>query len=431
MRYVVRLTAVVCFVALCAGTRADLKSFMARPEPAFKWEKTGEETIDGVTVYDLHMVSQVWQGHTWEHKVQIFRPEKLEYPNHCLIYNTGGNGSRGNTEMGVKLAKLSGATYAIVHGNPKQPLYDGKTEDALIVYTWQKYFTTGDDTWPLHLPMAKSVLKGMDTVQAFAKQQNWAHIDGFIVNGASKRGWTTWLVGASQDPRVKAIAPMVIDVLNVIKQVKHQVEQWGKVSEQIGDYSQGGLMQIIDTPAFAKLMEYQDPYSYRDVLTMPKLLVLGTNDRYWAQDALNIYWDDLKGPKWVLYTPNSGHSLEDRERVYNTLAAFTRMVAGGKSFPRMMWNYTEEDSSVKLRLVSTVPPKSARLFHVTSSTLDFRNEKWTSDELSTSGLNISAAQKRPEAGYNAVFGEATYDLDGRPFTLSTQVRIVAPKKLSR
>jgi PhoPQ-activated pathogenicity-related protein len=429
MRTVARIAAVLALVVgLYAPAPADLKSFMAKPEPAYRWEKTGEETIDGVTVHSLQMVSQEWQGHKWEHKVQIFRPEKLEFPDHCLIYNTGGNGSRGNTEMGVKLAKLSGTTYAIVNGNPKQPLYNGLNEDALIVYTWQKYFTTGDDTWPLHLPMVKSVLKGMDTVQAYAKEQKWPAIDGFMVNGASKRGWTTWLAGASQDARIKAIAPMVIDILNVVKQVKHQVEQWGKVSEQIGDYSQGGLMQIIDTPAFAKLMQYQDPYSYRDVLTMPKLLVLGTNDRYWAQDALNLYWDDLKGPKWVLYTPNSGHGLEDRERVFNTLAAFTRMVASGKSWPKMSWNYAEGDSSVKLTVTSDVKPKSARLFQVESSTLDFRSSKWTSVELTDPGASVSGTHPRPSAGYNAIFGEATYDLDGRPFTLSTQLRIVPAKK---
>src|SRR5687768_18460690 len=177
---VVRIAVVVAFVGLLAGSaRADLKKFMAKPEPAYRWEKTGEEKLDGVTVYDLKMVSQEWQGHTWEHKVQIFRPEKLDFANHCLIHNTGGNGSPRTTEMGVRLAKLSGTTFAIVHGNPKQPLYNNLYEDALIVYTWQKYMTTGDDTWPLHLPMAKSVLKGMDTVQAFAKEQKWPAIDGF------------------------------------------------------------------------------------------------------------------------------------------------------------------------------------------------------------------------------------------------------------
>lgn len=427
---VVRTVAVIGLACLLSGSsRADLKSFMARPEPTYHWEKIGEQKIEGVTVYDLKMISQEWQGIQWDHRVTVFRPDKLEFPHHCLIYNTGGGGGGSrDLEMGARLAKLSGTTYAVVFGNPKQPLYGGKTEDALIVYTWGKYMATGDESWPLHFPMAKAVIKGMDTVQAFAKGQKWDSIDTFTVTGGSKRGWTTWLVGASGDKRVKSIAPMVIDVLNVVKQMKHQLDQWGKVSEQVGDYSAGGLTELMDTPGFAKLMTLEDPYSYREQLTMPKLIILGTNDRYWAQDALNLYWDDLKGPKWVLYTPNSGHGLQDRERVYNTLAAFTRMSAGGKKFPKMAWNLVEDVSDIKVTLKSDIQPKSARTFTVEATTLDFRDSKWTSVEVEKVGGTTVFTQPTASIGHRAVFGEATYDLDGRPFTLSTQLKIVPEKK---
>ena len=37
------------------------------------------------------------------------------------------------------------------------------------------------------------------------------------------------------------------------------------------------------------------PWVYRDKLTMPKLILNGTNDPYWTLDALNLYWDDLNG----------------------------------------------------------------------------------------------------------------------------------------
>lgn len=35
--------------------------------------------------------------------------------------------------------------------------------------------------------------------------------------GASKRGWTTWLVGAVDTTRVMAIVPIVLDAINFVK----------------------------------------------------------------------------------------------------------------------------------------------------------------------------------------------------------------------
>ena len=69
---------------------------------------------------------------------------------------------------------------------------------------------------------------------------------------------------------------------------------------------------------------------------MPKLLINGTNDRYWTLDALDLYWNDLKGPKYVVELPNAGHGLEvNRDWAINGLGAFFRHSVTGRPMPAL------------------------------------------------------------------------------------------------
>jgi PhoPQ-activated pathogenicity-related protein len=83
-----------------------------------------------------------------------------------------------------------------------------------------------------------------------------------VVTGASKRGWTTWLTGAS-DKRVEAIAPMVIDVLNMPVSLDYQIKSWGDYSIQIEDYVKLGIPQSTGSADGQAITAMIDPYSYR------------------------------------------------------------------------------------------------------------------------------------------------------------------------
>ena len=107
-----------------------------------------------------------------------------------VLWNQGGRPNPGSTILGMQLATKVRAPVAFLYGVPKQPLFGGKTEDALIAETFVRYLETKDGTWPLLFPMVKSVVKAMDALQAFAKQEWKFEVKSFVVTGGSKRGWT-------------------------------------------------------------------------------------------------------------------------------------------------------------------------------------------------------------------------------------------------
>ena len=119
-----------------------LDAYLARPEPAFRWEKKSEKRVGETLIEELRLVSQTWQGNVWEHRVQLCRPVKPRFPDFCVVRNTGGDGGERDEALGVQLSRDSGCAVATMFNNPMQPLYGGLEEDALIAYTWQKYLET-------------------------------------------------------------------------------------------------------------------------------------------------------------------------------------------------------------------------------------------------------------------------------------------------
>ena len=86
--------------------------------------------------------------------------------------------------------------------------------------------------------MTKAAVRAMDTVVSYCAGGN-VPIDGFVVAGGSKRGWTTWTT-AAVDRRVVAIVPIVIDLLNIEPSFKHHLAAYGFWAPAVGDYEDDG-----------------------------------------------------------------------------------------------------------------------------------------------------------------------------------------------
>jgi PhoPQ-activated pathogenicity-related protein len=418
---------ILASATLCtSAARAGLDEYVKKPDAAYAWTTVETSKLpDGTTLRRIKLTSQVWEGTTWTHTVSVIEPAVVSYPDAMLLFITGGaigDGPRkGDIATGLAMAKACRARVAVLPQVPNQPLLGGKTEDALIAETFIRYLDTKDADWPLLFPMVKSAVRAMDAMQALGKEIN-KPVERFVVSGASKRGWTTWLT-AAVDPRVKGFAPMVIPTLNLPAQNRHQLENFGKYSQEIGDYSERGLMDALKTPEGKKLDAMVDPYTYRSRYTMPSLQINGTNDPYWTLDSLNIYWNDLPGPKWVVYLPNAVHNL-DQHRDYATegVGALFRYAIGNRPLPKLKWQLEDESGTIKLRVESDTPPKSVTLWEATSESLDFRKSKWTSTSLDPKPVVIAAERSRPASGNIALFADLEYQDGDSVFHLSTQIR---------
>ena len=413
-------------ISVCGYARADLFDYIALEDDSFEYTVGDTAEAEQGRILSIDLTSQTWHGIVWKHRVRVYEPKEIGSSDVLGLMITGGGPGAGPDALGLRLANMMGGRFAVLYDIPNQPLFDNLREDALISYTWMQYLLTGDETWPLLFPMTKSAVRAMDCLQNVAQDQWNTDIRGFVVTGASKRGWTTYLTGIADPKRVIGIAPMVFDILNLNVSVEHQRDFWGSYSPEIGDYTEKGLTTVFGTERGFRLSFITDPYSYRDRLTMPKLLILGSNDPYWPTDAVNLYYVGLPAPRALLIAPNSGHGLNDQGRVTSSLAAFYRTVARGEKLPPMSWLYTESPEGLKLSVTTDGTETGARVWTATSSVQDFRPCKWTELPLARNGDALVGTIPRAEGAYTACYGEVVFPVDGEPLYLSTQPRVMHP-----
>lgn len=420
-----------------------LDRYVAAPDPSYGYRVETTLPGDGLTAAVLRMTSQTWltdkevDHPVWEHWLTVVRPDSIKSDT-ALLFITGGSRDRGAPRsvdpMLSAIAKATRSVVAELRGVPNQPLHfeghsEGRSEDALIAYTWDHYLRTGDERWPARLPMTKSAVRAMDTVTRFCATAEGgnATVDKFVVAGASKRGWTTWTT-AAVDKRVVAAIPIVIDTLNVEKSSAHHFSAYGFYAPSLQDYVDMRIMDWSGTPQYKALLRIEEPYEYRQRLTMPKFIINATGDQYFPPDNSQFYFDDLPGVKYLRYVPNADHSLKDSDAPQTLLACFGAVVTGAK-LPAFTWSSPSEGS---IRVETKDRPAAVTLWQATNpKARDFRLESigraWTSTPLTEQKPGeYEAHVEKPAGGWTAFLVELTYPgAEGLPpFKFTTQVKVV-------
>merc|ERR1711871_1497689 len=211
---------------------------------------------------------------------------------------------------------------------------------------WSHFLNnTEDSEWLLRFPMVKASLRAMDTITDFMKQRfpdENTDLQYYTVAGASKRGWTTWDVGAVDPTRVVGIIPIVLDAINFVQVMHHQYASYNGWSWALSDYTDMDVMAKLDSPEMKKLAQLVDPFYYRDRLTMPKLVVNAALDEFQQPDDTRYWWDDMPEPKHFIMTPNAEHSeATGIFEIVPAIAAWVNQQLESKPVPEFHWTMDE------------------------------------------------------------------------------------------
>lgn len=426
-----------------------LDRYVRKPDSSYRFQRVKTQDGPGFKAHVLELTSQSWlttnevDRTEWKHWLTIIQPAEVKSSKALLFIEGGGNGPNAPKSPDDKVAQIAVRTKSVtaqLRMVPNQPLVfagdaEKRSEDSMIAYTWDKFLRTGDEKWPARLPMTKSAVRAMDAMTEYCSTADGGNInlDGFVVAGGSKRGWTAWTT-AAVDKRVVAVIPFVIDVLNMEPSMKHHYASYGFWAPAVGDYEAQGIMNWMGTPEMKALMKIEEPYEYRDRLTMPKFIVNSAGDQFFLPDSSKYYFDDLPGTKYLRYVPNSDHSLKNSDALFTLLACYDAVIHK-RPLPQFSWEHARNG---ELRVRTQTKPTEVKLWTATNpKARDFRLETlgplYQSQALNEKDPGLySARVAKPDSGFTAYFVELTFPSDGpSPFKFTTDVRVIPDEEAHR
>jgi len=374
----------VQLLSLAVAMATPLDDYVWRPDENYGWVYLGADKAlkgklsggRGWTGHILNMTSQRWLTDAdfapssqaksiWWHWLVVIVPDELKYTRNASMWITGGGMSSNlptadseDILVSAALACSVGSVTAVLFQIPNEhitfaadPIQKSRTEDAIIAYTWDHFLNDpSQPEWLVRFPMVKASIRAMDATAEFvAKElpQLGCQLDYFAVSGASKRGWTTWLVGAVDPKRVMAIAPIVLDAINFVAVEHHEYRSYGGWSYALQDYIDMHLTTRFDDPNMILLQQNEDPYFFFDRLTMPKMVVNAVADEFQQPDDTNYWWADLPEPKHFMMIPNAEHSLiTGIFQAVPAIGSWIQNLLLEEQIPKFSWTISPTDGEI-------------------------------------------------------------------------------------
>ena len=423
----------------------DYKKVMAdyvnKPTPKYSYQLLSEFTVTGATVYVLNMTSVEWLPEEfgyralWFHYLEVVVPTNLDKSlKEAFVYITNGDTTDGLptgdpiTIAMATVGKTIGVTVKMIPNQPltyaNDPLHQVRVEDGIIGYAWKHIVDFPRDVkWIPRLPMTKASLLALDTTQSFVPTKvSGVTIEKFTVAGASKRGWTTWTVGIANDPRVKALIPLVIQIPNTQKAIKHIYNSLCDFPIAMYDYIAAGFTPHVNSYGFTKLCEVIDPFEWKeDLAKYRKYMVNSMGDEFFWPDMSTLSYNDMpnRKNKHLRYIPNTGHGMTGSDVVL-TVASFYYAVLKNIELPEYTFShtYTAAGVNVKLNILNGKVPTAVKLWSANNPNgRDFRQttigriftDVTVAPKATGNPFEYEVFFPNPAQGYTALTIELTFD----------------------
>jgi len=277
---------------------------------------------------------------------------------------------------------------------------------------------------------------------------------GFMVAGASKRGWTTWTL-AAVDSRVVAAVPIVMPIPDMVPNIGAEWQAYGNWSFALKDYLHFGIMNdLYSTPGVQQIADITGPGTYIDRLSdIPVWNVIACGDEFTLPDSPRFWWNTLKGEKHLRAVPNAEHSMATAFLdLISDVSAFYWLLSRNVTRPTVSWELVHGMEQASITMHSSLPAKTAKMWWAdtipSTGRRDFRlvvcwdlpacvqPTIWFPKDLTdTAGPNATmhtyvANAKAPAAGWEGFLVQLDFEIPvpGRPdpvwWRISSEVNIV-------
>ena len=352
-----------------------------------------------VRVIELTFVSQSWHESVWKHPARIYIPADYKADGNVGIIGTyrdffdkDADYSRRiipGTDLDTEAEYAEGTALDLgmpimIFATPSESIF-GLDESDLMGHCLKEMQKSQDLTWFPYIPIVTSYLRAITLLHSMPEVK----AERAVLLGCSKRGYSTCISTGVDPGRIAGIMATCYYGGNVLYEIATKFASFGPgvrgpAQERMGPGFQPAdkVLEMINSPAGYLVNMAFDPYIWRNRITTPYFVALGTNDEFYSLGAPNGMMEKLQGDTAFLYIDNVPHTWVSQKH----LAAWRMWLAHvfyERELPKIRVSTESEQSSlvVNAYVKAPSPIKGVRLFYSYNGSNDWRFAEWNSSPM--------------------------------------------------